>query len=127
MSNNTMYAKLLEKVVADRPDLAQYAELFQHLGEDNDADENRTKELEAKLHKVSSIARQLQKDLRGALAELDDFAKALGACECWGTDNRCPVCQGKGQVGFYKPDRLLFYKLIFPALAAMPWIEVKEI
>jgi hypothetical protein len=126
MSNNQLYTQLLERVLADRPELAPYAELFQQMAAGSETDHS-AKEMEIRLRKVSGIARQLKAELDYALNELDDFAKALGACHhCCGEDNRCHICRGQGQPGYFKPDRLLFDRLILPALREVSWIEIKE-
>jgi hypothetical protein len=130
MPNNLMYKKLLERMMVDRPDLAQYAEVFQQF-EDNDEEtvkmEEHIKDLEKRVRKSSAIALRLEEDLNDALDELEDLAKALGACiECWGEDKRCPTCRGRGVPGYQEPDRALFNQLVLPALQKVSWLEIKE-
>jgi len=51
------------------------------------------------------------------LVERDQaLAAALGACDCWGEDIRCHICQGEGGPGWLLPDRQLFATYVFPAL-----------
>lgn len=45
------------------------------------------------------------------------LAAALGACDCWGADPACPVCEGDGAAGWTEPDRDLFTELVAPAVA----------
>ncbi|HET9198987.1 MAG TPA: hypothetical protein VFN92_12135 [Solirubrobacterales bacterium] len=45
------------------------------------------------------------------------LADALGACErCFGEDEACPVCRGRGRPGGRRPDPVLFEELVKPAL-----------
>src|SRR2546423_124293 len=124
MPNNQLYTNLLERVMVERPELAPYAELFQQWADNNNEtseSEGRIKELGARLRKMMFINKQLKEDLDDALDELDDFAKAVGACpRCWGEDNRCPVCHGKGYPGSFKIDMKLFEEIIMPALRQIP-------
>ncbi len=129
MENNLLYNKLIERVVSERPDLAPFAELFQQINTSN-TKEPKSKNIEAELkfRKLASAAQILNEDFNDVLDELDDLAKALGACStCWGEDNRCEKCRGKGQSGFFKPDEKLFRKLILPALKRITWLEIKEV
>ena len=57
-------------------------------------------------------------------AELEDLrlrnrtvAAALGACaRCWGEDERCRVCGGRGRPGGRTPDAVLYSELVEPAV-----------
>lgn len=42
------------------------------------------------------------------------LAAALGACECWGEDPRCPVCAGDGAAGWSEPDPDLYAAYVGP-------------
>jgi len=60
-------------------------------------------------------------DLRRELADLrqanDTLASALGACPyCWGGDDCCRVCRGRGRPGYAPPDPDLFEELVVPAV-----------
>jgi hypothetical protein len=124
MSNNQLYNQLLQTVLAERPELAQYAELFTAQDSSEDSDD---KELKLRLRKITVLAKRLKQDLDDALGDLDDLAQALGACEeCWGRDNRCPTCRGEGSPGYFKSDKVLFEELIRPALSKATWLEVQE-
>lgn len=60
---------------------------------------------EARLTKMTRIARQLHDAGRGAVRRLTDLAAALGACGlCWGDDPACPGCRGRGRPGMVRPD-----------------------
>ena len=46
------------------------------------------------------------------------LAAALGACRrCFGEDELCPVCRGRGRPGGRSPDPVLFAELVEPAVA----------
>jgi len=47
------------------------------------------------------------------------LAAALGACDCWGQDDGCPVCEGVGGPGWLPPDRQLFAAYVYPAMRAI--------
>jgi hypothetical protein len=61
----------------------------------------------------------------GALARYEELvernsalAAALGACDCWGEDIDCPVCDGLGEPGWALPDERLFATYVQPAVRA---------
>jgi hypothetical protein len=123
MSNDLLYDQLLQKVLVENPELAQYAELFKQQTSSSDTSDDTKK----RLQKITSIAKQMKGDLDDALDRLDELAQALGACEeCWGDNNRCPTCKGDGQPGFFKPDRELFNQFILPVLNKATWLEIRE-
>lgn len=47
------------------------------------------------------------------------LAEALGACDCWGRDPRCHICEGEGGPGWILPDRQLFATYVQPAIRAI--------
>lgn len=47
------------------------------------------------------------------------LAAALGACDCWGQEDGCPVCDGIGGPGWLPPDRQLFAAYVYPAMRAV--------
>jgi hypothetical protein len=47
------------------------------------------------------------------------LASALGACECWGEDSGCPVCQGEGMPGWTRPETQAYSFFIRPAMKAL--------
>jgi len=135
---NQAYTKLFERVFAERPDLAPYLEMFQEAAasEENDSNGNNGSNgsyvmekhgIDLRLRRLSSANRLLNEDLDNAMDELDDLARALGACEeCWGENRRCTKCNGRGKPGYNEPDKELFHRLVLPALRRLPWIEVTE-
>lgn len=64
--------------------------------------------------------------LQALLRELDELsernarlARALGACECFGSPD-CDSCGGRGRPGFYPVDERLFDAWVRPALRRRP-------
>ncbi|MCP4470114.1 MAG: hypothetical protein GY815_05425 [Gammaproteobacteria bacterium] len=53
------------------------------------------------------------------------LASALGACECWGEDFDCVLCEGEGSPGWTLPDEEDFSEYIRPALAAIKQHKTK--
>lgn len=51
------------------------------------------------------------------------LAAALGACECWGLQADCVLCQGRGSAGWIQPEPELFDQLVRPAIARLPAIR----
>lgn len=50
------------------------------------------------------------------------LAAALGACECWGLQADCRLCQGLGSAGWIQPEADLFNEFVRPAIARLPGI-----
>lgn len=46
------------------------------------------------------------------------LAAALGACDCWGQEPGCPICDGLGGPGWLPPDSQLFAAYVYPAMRA---------
>lgn len=107
--------------------MAPYAEIFKEMSSDREDNSRDPRFLRNKVRKLSMMVKILKDDIQNALDELDELARALGACEeCWGKDKNCPECKGYGITGFYEPDQDLVEKLVLPALRKIPWIEIKE-
>ena len=52
------------------------------------------------------------------------LAAALGACECWGLQADCSLCQGQGTAGWTDPDPELFDEFVRPAITKMSGTSV---
>jgi hypothetical protein len=48
------------------------------------------------------------------------LAAALGACECWGLQIDCDLCEGQGSAGWTRPDPELFDEFVRPAIERLP-------
>jgi hypothetical protein len=51
------------------------------------------------------------------------LATALGACDCWGEEIDCPVCDGEGAPGWLLPEPRLFAAYVRPGLRALDQTE----
>lgn len=47
------------------------------------------------------------------------LATAVGACDCWGFEPSCPVCEGAGAAGWMTPDADLYSRIVEPAVRRM--------
>ena len=45
-----------------------------------------------------------------------ELAAAVGACDCWGQQADCPICDGEGGPGWVRPDKQLFTAYVYPAV-----------
>jgi hypothetical protein len=60
---------------------------------------------EVRLTKMTRIARKLHEANATAMNRLSRLAAALGACGlCWGEDQNCLGCRGRGSIGMMRPD-----------------------
>lgn len=47
----------------------------------------------------------------------DTLAAALGACpDCWGEDEGCKICRGRGSPGAFKPKKYAFAEYVLPVM-----------
>jgi hypothetical protein len=75
----------------------------------------RLTETQAQLSAVRAQGRKLFEAHREACDRLADLAAALGACGlCWGEDEHCPSCRGRGRPGMVRPDIELRTRLLGP-------------
>jgi hypothetical protein len=47
------------------------------------------------------------------------LASALGACDCWGENTDCPICDGEGRAGWLPPEPQLFATYVQPVARAL--------
>jgi hypothetical protein len=47
------------------------------------------------------------------------LAAAVGACDCWGFEPGCAICDGAGCAGWAQPDSELFTEFVEPAARRM--------
>ena len=84
--------------VADEPGLDERNAVIEDLSARLDAAEDR-------LQRMDTIARRLHTLHQAASARLAELAAALGACGlCWGDNDQCPGCRGRGRAGMVRPD-----------------------
>src|SRR6476469_8860183 len=67
---------------------------------------------------TADLLTRLYDEVEVLRARSDRLADALGACRrCFGDDELCPVCHGRGRPGGRAPDPMLFAELVAPATA----------
>jgi hypothetical protein len=109
--------RMLEAAVTERsasdPMLAMMMQMM-NSRRSEEPPENRRRE---RVERVRSHLGELRSALASAHGLLDDIADALGACDvCWGSDERCRECRGRGTPGWRMPDEELFAELVAPAV-----------
>lgn len=112
-------AQLMQDMAGSDPRMAMLMQMMQakggepsnDAGEPDDRDDliaelsERLDASEARLTKMTRIARQLHEAGRLASHRLSRLAAALGACGiCWGEDTKCQGCRGRGRPGMMRPD-----------------------
>ena len=112
-------AQMMQELAAGDPRMAMLMQLMQSqrgepsndAGEPDDRDDlivelsERLDASEARLTKMTRIARRLHAANATAMARLSKLAAALGACGlCWGEDEYCLGCRGRGSIGMMRPD-----------------------
>jgi len=70
-----------------------------------------------RVERMRAHLHELRASLDSAHGLLDDLAAALGACAaCWGGEDACPACRGRGAPGWRTPDAELYDELVAPAV-----------
>lgn len=113
-------ALLAQNMLADlqrsNPQLAMLAQMMQaraivpepagpDLGEEITQLAEQLAEAQRQVDRVKREGRRLLASYRDATERLGLLAAALGACGlCWGDDDLCPSCRGRGAPGMVRPD-----------------------
>lgn len=64
--------------------------------------------------------RELHEENEYLIELTDSLAAALGACPaCWGEDEHCDECRGRGGPGAFLPDEEAFADVVLPAIRRM--------
>ncbi len=70
-----------------------------------------------KYDKLLRENRMLLQENKYLITQVETLAAALGACPaCWGEDQACSQCRGRGAPGAYPPDRQTFADFVLPVL-----------
>jgi hypothetical protein len=65
---------------------------------------------------IADLLESLYAEVESLRERVTLLADALGACpRCFGEDDSCPVCHGRGRPGGRQPDASLFLGLVEPA------------
>jgi hypothetical protein len=109
-------AGMIDELKRSNPQLAMLAQLMQaraivpqEAPEDLSAEvaelANRLAEAEDRIERMKRQGRRLLEGHQSMTSRLADLAAALGACGlCWGEDELCPSCRGRGRPGMVRPD-----------------------
>jgi len=119
-------AQLMADLQKSNPQMAMLAQMMQarsivaepahaDLGEEVAELAERLAEAERRIDAMKHQGRRLYAAHREATGRLADLAAALGACGiCWGEDDGCPSCRGRGHPGAMRPDPMLRSRLFPP-------------
>jgi hypothetical protein len=119
-------AGMMDELKRTNPQLAMLAQLMQartivpqQVPDDLSAEvadlANRLADAEDRLDRMKRQGRRLYEAHQSVTARLADLAAALGACGiCWGEDEFCPSCRGRGRPGMVRPDPELRARLLGP-------------
>jgi hypothetical protein len=92
--------------------------------EDRRGLELRLEEAEQERATALDQARKFHAAYLAASERLADLAAALGACGlCWGEDDDCPGCRGRGHIGMVRPDTELRVRLLGPPRKSVTYVE----
>lgn len=125
-----MLDQLLAQQMGDNPQLQMLLSLMQTQNQ-ADTSENKNDEmvsLQTKLEKSAAHIQRLREHIKAmeeCIAVLennqDNFAGAIGACAfCFGTDESCRACRGKGKPGAFIPDATLYAHYVAPVIRRHP-------
>lgn len=112
----TSLPDLLEQSLGDDPIAAPLAAALRQreaaaAGEDEEDDADVVADPEA-----AAVLERLYAEVESLRERTAALADAVGACaRCWGDDELCPVCRGRGRPGGRQPDGALFEQYVDPA------------
>lgn len=132
MMNDYSTEAMLQQLAADNPKMQMLMEMMQQQKQQQETQQSTQqksllvalkREKQERLKALKKI-QVLLEEIQEADEFLGELATALGACpNCWGTATDCPTCHGKGEVGFFPPERDFFMELIYPVIQYTPWIR----
>jgi hypothetical protein len=71
---------------------------------------------------------RMRGELEASRAQLDELALALGACpNCWGQDQACRLCRGRGKPGFLRVDAQAFARWVAPVMSEIKPITASSV
>jgi hypothetical protein len=111
--------ELLRKLGGADPRLQMFAELLRRRQLAPPAPDGS----QADLERMTARCERLREAGRALRARNDLLASALGACaRCWGEDEECPLCDGRGLPGAFQPRPDAFEACVLPAVRRYrPW------
>jgi hypothetical protein len=119
MSETDPRIGLLSKYLASRKEAEAETDADEDESAIVEASERERERLEA-MTSLQRVARSMYVELERLRERNDALAAALGACYlCWGEDEICEVCGGRGAPGSLPPDYQMFSVLVVPAVRRM--------
>lgn len=125
-----MLDQFLAQQIGDNPQLQALLSLMQTQDQNNDVEIKREEIilLQSKLEKALAHIDHLRghiQTLESVIIALenqrDDFAEAVGACTfCFGDDDLCRACRGKGKPGTFVPKSALYAQYVAPVIKKHP-------
>ncbi|MGB7292643.1 MAG: hypothetical protein WBD99_10765 [Thermodesulfobacteriota bacterium] len=117
---------LLNQMGINDPRLQMIAE-FMRRQSPPQAENAPTEERQAKIKRIVARYEQLKHENMILMERNDILASALGACpDCWGEDEGCEMCEGKGVPGAYIPDRDAFVQYVLPSVRTLRVFKRKD-
>jgi hypothetical protein len=117
------WTEMLDNLGIDDPRLRLMAEMMGKQSTATSIQPSLEEKLEKKrraLARIEMLSREneeLREENQLLRERLDLLAIALGACpDCWGEEQGCASCQGRGIPGSYMPDRDGFVAYVLPAV-----------
>jgi len=118
---------LMQQMAADNPKLQTLLTLMQQQQTDNDSNTQPSDNEElvyyesGKIKKQNRLIKRLHTELSIAENLIEHLAAGLGACPtCWGHDDQCEECDGKGKPGAFKIDKRSFQTYVLPVIRKNP-------
>ncbi len=115
--------EMLDNLGVDNPQLRLVAEMMDNQKPERAGRPSSEKKLAKKkqalmrIEKLIQENRELREENHVVRERLELLATSLGACpDCWGEDQACPICQGRGTPGSFMPARDAFVGYVLPAV-----------
>ncbi len=116
------WTEMLDNLGIDDPRLRLFAEMMGKQSTTSSAEASleaklaRKKQALARIERLSQENQELREENQWLRERLEFLAASLGACpDCWGEDQSCSICQGRGAPGSFIPDRDAFAAYVLPA------------
>ncbi|MBI4495981.1 MAG: hypothetical protein HY697_03500 [Deltaproteobacteria bacterium] len=117
------FLDILDSLGIDDPRLRKMAEFMSQRSAFQASPRSIEEELSQKQRELAQIEKlvhenqELLEENQTLRERIEILAAALGACPyCWGENNSCPTCQGKGNPGSFMPDRGAYSGYVLPAV-----------
>lgn len=121
----TSLADLVQQSLGDDPLAAPLAAMIRQRAEADDEDDEANGMTDAD---AAELLESLYAEVEALRERVKLLADALGACpRCFGEDELCPVCHGRGRPGGRQPDPTLYAELVDPARLRLRGLDPDEL